>query len=261
MNAMKQILGCIRKADQDYGMIADQDRIAVGVSGGKDSMLLLYCLHLYQQFCTRIQSKQFEVVGIHIQMGFPNMDFMEAERFFRQRGIRLELVPSRIYDILKIQSNEDGSLKCSLCSTLKKGADNRAAKDFGCTKVAFAHHGDDAIETLLMNAIYGGRLATFAPKMYLSNAEMPFIRPFIYARENQIRAAVGACGVPVVPSTCPMDGFTRRQDMKEMLEHLYTEYPMARDNFLLMLHNEKQLSLWHKENPEDEEVLISKSKS
>ena len=71
MNAMKQILGCIRKADQDYGMIADHDRIAVGVSGGKDSMLLLYCLHLYQQFCRRIQSKQFEVVGIHIQMGFP----------------------------------------------------------------------------------------------------------------------------------------------------------------------------------------------
>ena len=78
MNAMKQILGCIRKADQDYGMIADHDRIAVGVSGGKDSMLLLYCLHLYQQFCQRIQSKQFEVVGIHIQMGFPSMDFTDA---------------------------------------------------------------------------------------------------------------------------------------------------------------------------------------
>ena len=96
MNAMKQILGCIRKADQDYGMIADHDRIAVGVSGGKDSMLLLYCLHLYQQFCRRIQSKQFEVVGIHIQMGFPDMDFTDAEALFKQRGIRLELVPSRI---------------------------------------------------------------------------------------------------------------------------------------------------------------------
>ena len=101
MNAMKQILGCIRKADQDYNMIADHDRIAVGVSGGKDSMLLLYCLHLYQQFCQRIQSKQFEVVGIHIQMGFPNMDFTDAAAFFKQHGIRLELVPSRIYDILK----------------------------------------------------------------------------------------------------------------------------------------------------------------
>lgn len=145
----------------------------------------------------------------------------------------------------------------------KKGAVNRAAKDFGCTKVAFAHHGDDAIETLLMNAIYGGRLATFAPKMYLSNAEMPFIRPFIYARENQIRAAVESCGVPVVKSTCPMDGFTRRQDMKEMLERLYAEYPMARDNFLLMLHNEKQLSLWHEETADEQAELhpISKSES
>ena len=263
MNAMKQILGCIRKADQDYGMIADHDRIAVGVSGGKDSMLLLYCLHLYQQFCQRIQSKQFEVVGIHIQMGFPSMDFTDAAVFFKQHGIRLELVPSRIYDILKIQANDDGSLKCSLCSTLKKGAVNRAAKDFGCTKVAFAHHGDDAIETLLMNAIYGGRLATFAPKMCLSNAEMPFIRPFIYARENQIRAAVESCHVPVVKSTCPMDGYTRRQDMKEMLERLYAEYPMARDNFLLMLHNEKQLSLWHEETADEQAELhpISKSES
>ena len=92
---------------------------------------------------------------------------------------------------------------------------------------------------------------------------MPFIRPFIYARENQIRAAVESCGVPVVKSTCPMDGYTRRQDMKEMLERLYAEYPMARDNFLLMLHNEKQLSLWHEETTDGQAKLhpISKSKS
>ena len=252
MNAMKQILGCIRKADQDYQMIQNNDRIAVGVSGGKDSMLLLYCLHLYKNFCERLNLKTFTVVGIHIRMGFPNMDFSEAIRFFEEKGIEFHIVDSRIYDILKIQANEDGSLKCSLCSTLKKGAVNKAALSYNCHKVAFAHHADDAIETLLMNAIYGGRLATFAPKMYLTNSEVSFIRPLIYARENNIIAAADSCQVPVIKSTCPMDGYTKRQDMKDMLNTLYAEYPSAKDNFLRMLHNEKQLSLWHEEKPEED---------
>lgn len=247
MSAMKKMLGCVRRADHDYKMIANGDRIAVGVSGGKDSMLLLYCLNLYRKICEKRSEKKFEVIGLHIKMGFPDMDFTAAQAFFDRQEIEFHQIESRLYDILKIQANDDGSLKCSLCSTLKKGAVNRAAHDFDCRKVAFAHHGDDAIETLLMNAIYGGRLATFAPKMFLSDSEIGFIRPFIYAREAQIQSAVIEAELPVVPSTCPMDGYTRRQDMKDMLSQLYHDYPQARDNFLLMLHNEKQLSLWHEE--------------
>ena len=251
MNAMKKLLGCIRKADRDYRLIDNHDRIAVGVTGGKDSMLLLYCLHLYRQFCQRLNTNTFEVVGIHIEMGFPDMDFTLARQFFEEKGIEFHEEPSRIYDILKIQAAENGALPCSLCSTLKKGAVNEAAKKYGCTKVCFAHHADDAVETLLMDAIHGGRIATFAPKMFMSNAQIAFIRPFVYARESQLRAAVEECGIPVVASTCPMDGHTQRQEMKDMLKDLYRKYPMARDNFLLMLHNEKQIRLWHEEKDDE----------
>lgn len=244
--SMKKIVGCIRRADQDYHMIQDNDRIAVGVSGGKDSMLLLLALHYYQKNCEFNHIKKFEVVGIHVEMGFPDMDFSAVDQFCQEKGIEFHHYPSQIYDILKIQANEDGSLKCSLCSKFKKATVITAAKEHNCNRVAFAHHADDAIETLLMNAIYGGRLATFKPHMYLTNTEMDFIRPFVYAFESDITNAANATGVPVIKSTCPMDGYTKRQDTKEMLQSLYKAYPMAKENFLLMLHNKEKLDLWEK---------------
>ncbi len=241
---MKKIIGCIRKADQDYHLIQNDDRIAVGVSGGKDSMLLLLALHYYRETCRLNHIKNFSVIGIHVEMGFPGMDFHAAEEFFKKKEIEFHHFPSHIYEILKLQANEDGSLKCSLCSKFKKATVIAAAKEYHCNRVAFAHHADDAIETLLMNAIYGGRLATFKPHMFLTHTEMDFIRPFVYAYESDITAAAEELHLPVVSSTCPMDGFTKRQEAKELLQNLYQHYPMAKENFLLMLHNQKQLDLW-----------------
>lgn len=244
--SVRKLLGTIAKADLDYGLIENGDRIAIGVSGGKDSMLLLYCLHLYKKIAKKYHNKEFEVVGIHLEMGFPGMDFEIVRKFCRENNIEYYDIPTNIYDILKIHQNDDGSLKCSLCSKFKKGAVINEAKRLNCKKTAFAHHGDDAVETLLLNAIYGGRIATFSPKMYLDESGMTFIRPFIYADEKMIINTVKSIDLPIVKSTCPMDGNTKRQDIKEMLNKLYEEYPMAKSNFLNMIHNEEQLNLWKK---------------
>lgn len=235
------ILRAIRQADQDYHLIDAGDRIAVGVSGGKDSMVLLTALHMYSRF----KEKQFSVVGVHIKLGFPGMDFQEVFSFCKQQGIAFHTYDSKVYEILKLHPDKDGNIKCSLCSKFKKATVIEAAKNLNCTKVAFGHHSDDAVETLLMNAIHGGKIATFQPKMYMSKTNTTFIRPLIYAYESDILLTQQKNNIPFVKSTCPNDGYTERQAMKDMLHTFYETYPMARSNFLYMLHNEEQVELWH----------------
>ncbi|WP_249030506.1 tRNA 2-thiocytidine biosynthesis TtcA family protein [Tannockella kyphosi] len=241
--SMKKILGCIRKADEEFNMIQDGDTVCVGVSGGKDSMLLLYSMALYKKFAT----VDFNVVGIHIEMGFPNMDFSKADEFCQKNDITLYHEPSQIYEILKLNKTDDGRLRCSLCSKFKKATVIDAAKKYGCNKVAFAHHGDDAVETLFMNMIYGGKIATFLPKMYLDRTDMNFIRPLILASETDIVSACTQANIPIVPSTCPADKNTKREEFKNLLNDLYEKYPQSKSNLLLSLSNEQQIMLWHKE--------------
>lgn len=237
------ILGNIRKADEDYHLIEDGDRIAVGVSGGKDSMVLLTALHMYSKF----KNKNFHVVGIHVKLGFPNMNFDEVIQYCNTLGIEFHMQDSKVYDILKLHPDANGNIKCSLCSKFKKATVISAAKEHNCYKVAFGHHSDDAVETFFMNAIYGGKLSVFLPKMYMTKTGITFIRPLIYAYEEDILAAQQKNNIPFVKSTCPNDGYTKRQEMKELLHKLYERYPMARYNFLNMLSNEEQIELWHKE--------------
>ena len=249
------ILGDIRKADQDYHLIDDGDRIAVGVSGGKDSMVLLTALHMYSKFADR----NFEVVGIHIKLGFPNMDFSEVVAFCRQQGITFYQYDSQVYEILKRNPDKEGNIKCSLCSKFKKATVIDAAKKLNCTKVAFGHHSDDAVETLLMNAIHGGKLATFLPKMYMSRTDTTFIRPLVYSYESDILSALERNQIPFVKSTCPNDGYTERQAMKDMLQEFYRSCPMAQKNFIRMLYNEDQVELWHREGDHRAEKAKSMS--
>lgn len=251
---IKRILGKMRKADVDFGLIQDKDRIAVGVSGGKDSMLLLYCLSLYSNIARNHFNRNIEIVGIHIKMGFPGMDFSKVVSFCEKHNIEFHMIDSKIYEILKIQANEDGTLKCSICSKLKKGAVIQEAIRLNCNKTAFAHHADDAIETLFLNAIYGGRLASFSPAMFLTNTKMNFIRPFAYTFESDIKRAFKEVDIPIVQSTCPMDGVTKRQDIKELLHNIYRQFPSAKENFLLMMHNKKKLDLWTKLEDMDDEA-------
>lgn len=249
--AFNKILGSIRKADIDYHLIEDGDSIAVGLSGGKDSLLLLYALNQYKVLAKKYDNKSFQVIGIHLEMGFLDMDFTKLNQFLDEKEISYIHYPTKIYSILKLHPKNDETIDCSLCSKLKKGAMMKAAKEYGCNKVAFAHHADDAIETLFMNLIYGGRINTFEPKMHLSNANIDFIRPFIYCYEEEIkRTALEELKLPIVKSTCPNDGFTKRQDTKELLAKLYQTYPQAHQNFLKSLSNKRQVKLW---NPFDKE--------
>lgn len=242
--SMRKVLGCIRKADEEFKLIEEGDRICVGVSGGKDSSLLLYALGLYRKFC----KVNFEVVGVHVEMGFGGMDFSEADEFFKKNDIPFHHEPSNIAEILEAQKTDDGRFKCSLCSKLKKATVIEGAKKYGCNKVAFGHHGDDAVETLFMNMIYGGAIATFVPKMYMDRTDVTFIRPLVLAYESDIVAASNEASIPVVISTCPEDKQTKREEFKHLLHDLYQKYPMAKHNLLLALKNEEQIRLWTHDN-------------
>jgi len=240
---MKKILGNIRKADADFGMIAEGDKIAVGVSGGKDSMVLLYALHLYQKFAP----VKFEVIGITLKLGFHGMDFQPVIDFCQKEGIQYELVDTQVFEILKAKADDKGRLPCSLCSKFKKALLIKRAVELGCNKVSMAHHADDATETLVMNAIHNGYLATFKAKMYMDESDITFIRPLIYTYESDIIKAANK-HVPIVPSTCPMDKNTGREDVKNMLKGLYKTYPNAKDNLLNAMKNPEKVTLLERES-------------
>jgi len=235
---MKKILGNIRKADADFKMIKDGDKIAVGVSGGKDSMTLLYALHLYQKF----SSVKFELVGITLKLGFSGMDFNPVVDFCSKHGIEYHLVDTKVVDVLKEKSDGRGRLPCSLCSKFKKALLIKKAKQLGCNVVSMAHHADDATETLVMNMIHGGNIATFKAKMYLNEEDVLFIRPLIYCYESEIKKTAIKY-VPIVESTCPMDKCTGREDIKTLLKQLFKLYPSAKDNLLNAMKNDEKGSL------------------
>jgi len=241
--SVKKVLATIRKADEMFSLIDDGDKIAVGLSGGKDSSLLLYCLYLYRFLYQNTYHKTFDIVGIHIDLNFGEEDFNTLLDWFKEYPIDIKYEKSKIQDILNLNLHK-GKIDCSLCSTLKKGAVIKTAKELGCNKVAFAHHSDDAIETLLMNMIHGGRIATFDPKMYLTNSEITFIRPFCLTFESDIAKTCKELNIPIVKSNCPNDGYTQRQEMKELLHSIYHKYPGSKENFLLSLYNKEQLNLF-----------------
>lgn len=240
---MRYLLGALRRADADFNLIENGDIIAVGVSGGKDSIALLYALHLYKKF----SKKQFDIVGITMSFGFDGMDFTPVVEFCQAHEIRYHIEPTQMREILEANKDDKGRLPCSLCSKFKKAIMISSAKEQGANKFAFGHHADDAIETLVMNAVFNAKPATFKPKMHLTRDDMTMIRPFVYAYEKEILSAVNRLELPVVPSTCPMDKHTSREDVKQMLDSLYKRYPHAHKNFLHLLSNQKDLMLWQQE--------------
>jgi len=241
---MRKTLGSIVDANKKFNLIEDGDRIAVGVSGGKDSTVLLYALSLYQKFAP----VKFEVVGITLQLGFPNMEYDQLIKFCEDKKIEYHIVPTQVYDILKLNRDKNDQIQCSLCSKFKKAILINEAKKLNCNKVSMAHHYDDAIETIFMNAIYNGYLATFKPKMYLDESDVTFIRPLILCTEKAIMKAAMKNHLPIIQSNCPNDKKTAREDIKKWLnQDVYKRFPSAKQNFQNMLLHPERVILWEEE--------------
>ena len=213
---MQRILGLSRKAIQMYDMIADGDRIAVGVSGGKDSLILLQSLALLRRFI----GIDYELVAISIDMGHENVrtDFSAIAKMCDALEVPYVVKPTEIGPIVFDMRQEKNP--CSLCARMRRGSLHDAAKANGCNKLALGHHKDDAVETFFMNLFSEGRLGCFQPVTYLSRKDMTVIRPLVLASEGEISSAARRLGLPIVKSKCPVDGHTNREKTKQYVRDM-----------------------------------------
>jgi len=199
-------------------MIEGGDLIAVGVSGGKDSLTLLAGLARLRLF----YPEKFGITAITIDGGFDNFDLTGIKKLCEGLEVEYHIVPANIKQIVFDIRKEKNP--CSLCSKLMHGALNKAAKNLGCGKVALAHHLDDSAETFMMNLIYEGRIGSFSPVTYLDRMDLTLIRPLIYAPEKEIRSFAKNYNLPIVPSPCPVDKKTKREEVKILLGDLSKKY-------------------------------------
>ena len=214
MSEMRRMLSYVRRAVDDYNMIEDGDRIAVGISGGKDSLTLLEVLSEMRIF----YPKKYELVAITVDMGFEGVDFSEIKEFCRRLKVEYVIEKTEISKIIFDIRKEPNP--CSLCAKMRRGSLHSAAQAAGCNKVALGHHFDDAVETFMMNLFFEGRLGCFSPKSYLSNRRLGLIRPMIYATEKDVKYFIGKRKLPVLVNPCPEDHATEREKMKNLLSEL-----------------------------------------
>ncbi len=216
---LQQLLSLTRKAVDEYNLIDEGDCIAVGISGGKDSLAMLYALSGLRRF----YPKHFEIEAITVDLGIPGMDFTPIVELCNELKVHYTIVPTDINKIVfEIRKEEN---PCSLCAKLRKGAFNDAAEKLGCNKVAYAHHKDDILETFLMSLIFEGRIHTFSPKTYLDRMKMTVIRPLMFVDEANVIGFRNKYQIPVVKNQCPADGFTKREEIKQLVKRLQSQYP------------------------------------
>lgn len=217
MENTKRILSYTRRAVDDYEMIREGDKIAVGVSAGKDSLALLCALADLRRF----YPKRFELCAITVDMGFEGADFSAVRKLCEELDVPYTVVPTQISKIIFDVRKEKNP--CSLCAKMRRGALHTAAKELGCNTVALGHHFDDVVETFMLNLFFEGRLGCFQPVTYLSRMDLRLIRPMIYMPEKDVRYFAKSVDLPVMKSPCPADGNTQREDMKQLLAKLDRE--------------------------------------
>ena len=216
---LQKLYSYTRQAINDFQMIQDGDKIAIGVSGGKDSLALLYALSGLQKFIP----EKIDIVAITVDLGFGNFETEEIRKLCEKLGIEYHLVKTQIADILKAKIKE-GSF-CSLCAKMRKGALNNFAKDLGCNKIAYAHHKDDFVETMILSLFYEGQFFSFSPVKYYEDVDLTVIRPLLYVPEKDIIGFQNKMTLQSIKNPCPFDKNTKREYVKNILRQLKKDNP------------------------------------
>ena len=214
----RRLLSYVRRAVDDFQMIAEGDKICVGISGGKDSLALLAGLAGLRHF----YPKKFDLVALTVDMGFDGVDYSEIEALCRELDVPYHVKKTEIAQIIFDIRKEKNP--CSLCAKMRRGVLHSTAKELGCNKIAFGHHFDDVVETFMLNLFHEGRIGCFQPVTYLSRADITLIRPLLYMPEKDVRYFANRENLPVVKSPCPADGHTEREEMKKLLDGLERQH-------------------------------------
>ena len=241
---LQQILSRLRKCVDDYKMIKAGDKIAVGLSGGKDSMTLLSALAGLRRF----YPEKFDLIAVTVDMGldYDKQEIENIKKYCESLGVEYYIEKTQIAEVVFNERKEKSP--CSLCANMRRGALNGAASKLGCNKVALGHHGDDMIETFFLSLMYEGRISTFSPVTYLERANLTVIRPMIYLREFEV--ASFSKNLPVLHNPCPVNHKTQREYVKNLLKDIRKDVPMVSDNVLNALTHYERVNLPKKPNQE-----------
>lgn len=238
---LQRLYSYARKAIDEYNMINEGDKIAVGISGGKDSLTLLYALSGLRRF----YPKHFEIIAITVDLGL-SMDYSPIVKLCEELNVEYKIIKTEIFEtVFNIRKESN---PCSLCAKMRKGAFDEAAKEAGCNKIAYAHHMDDMVETLYMSLIFEGRLHSFSPVSYLDRTGLTLIRPLMFIPEADVIGFTNKYNLPVVKNKCPADGYTKREYIKDLLKNLQKDNPEIKKRAFTAITN-ADFSDWPKKAP------------
>lgn len=233
---IQKLLSLMRRAINDFDMIHSGDKIAVGVSGGKDSLALLQLLCAYQKF----SEHAFELCAVTVDMGFADNDFSPVERFCEELGVNYRREKTDIAEIIFDVRREKNP--CSLCAKMRRGALNSVINEMGYNKLALGHHKNDVVDTFMLSLMFEGRLSTFQPVSYMSRSDVTLIRPLVYVSEREI--AWLAKTLPVCKNPCPADKRSQREKMKKLLKDVAVKYPDVSDRIANAVMHPDRYNLW-----------------
>lgn len=233
---IQKLLSLMRRAINDFDMIHSGDKIAVGVSGGKDSLALLQLLCAYQKF----SEHAFELCAVTVDMGFADSDFSPVERFCEELGVNYRREKTDIAEIIFDVRREKNP--CSLCAKMRRGALNSVINDMGYNKLALGHHKNDVVDTFMLSLMFEGRLSTFQPVSYMSRSDVTLIRPLVYVSEREIAGL--AKTLPVCKNPCPADKRSQREEMKKLLKDVAVKYPDVSDRIANAVMHPDRYNLW-----------------